>query len=126
MIRENLLTREEFVSFMKKDGLIDMVFLAFEEVSSLFETETYIFHNNYNGDVSIIDKYSLDKRFPRVINWYKLYHVGRALSITGFDDMVGLEYHRALIAYELSEFLRKKGFDVPKFIDPDMDGVEED
>ena len=75
--------RDDFCRMFNEMDPEGLIADSFEDCGPLFETESYLFHNNPCGDVSIIDKYSLDK-VPRVINWYKLYHVGRCLNLHGF------------------------------------------
>ena len=79
-----MLNRDEFVKVLKEYGCTDLILDVFD-YGSLHETETFIFHNEPSGDVSIIDKTTLDSK-PRVINWYKLTHIGRALNIYGFNS----------------------------------------
>jgi hypothetical protein len=89
--------RRIFAAFDPDDMILDLF-----DNGSLFETESYILHNEQNGDVSIIDKLSLDGT-PRVINWYKLTHIGRALNLYGFKNEMEVRVMIISVVRELKE-----------------------
>ena len=122
--------RDEFVKFMKHENTIELLFMGFEYLGDLFQTESFIFYNDCGGDVSIIDKYTLDREKPRIVNWYKLYHVGRCLNITGFEDMEDLEAWRSELNEELKDYLnfkdilqKEKSKPEPKSKTPDVNSL---
>lgn len=77
--------RERFCEIMKRFDKDKCIITAFENNGCLFKSDNYIFINEWNGDVSIIDQYTLDNT-PKLINWYKLYHLGRCLNVYGFNS----------------------------------------
>lgn len=100
-----MLNRDEFVKVLKEYGVTDLILDVFD-YGLLHQTETFIFHNDPYGDVSIIDKTTLDSK-PRVINWYKLTHIGRALNIYGFNSWEEFIDTLHEIREELKEYLPK-------------------
>lgn len=94
------ITREDFVKLLGDYDLIDIILDKLD--SPLSETESFIFSNMIGGDVSIIDKYSLD-RTPKIINWYKQTHIGRCLNLYGFSNIDELKDTLLEIKSELTE-----------------------
>lgn len=82
-IKQLEIDRDDFVNLLKEYDLINPILDQLDV--PLSETESFIFSNMNGGDVSIIDKYSLD-RTPKIINWYKQAHVGRCLNLYGFSN----------------------------------------
>lgn len=79
--------REDFVKLMYEMVDMDKLFDIFD--GYLTQTTDFVFLRN-EDDVSIIYK-ELDSE-PKIINWYKLTHVGRCLNLWGFksvDDLRG-------------------------------------
>ena len=98
-----MISREDFVKLVSADGLIDRILDSVDYSGGFLQTETFIIHNEPGGDISIIDKYSLD-RTPKVINWYKYTHVGRALNVYGFKDVEELKTALVLLNVELEDW----------------------
>ena len=78
--------REDFVKLMYERVNMETLFDVFS--NSLSQTEDFVFVEN-SGDVSIIYK-DMDSE-PKIINWYKLTHVGRCLNLWGFKNVEELE-----------------------------------
>lgn len=78
--------REDFVKLMYERVDMETLFDVFS--NSLSQTEDFVFIEN-DGEVSIIYK-DMDSE-PKIINWYKLTHVGRCLNLWGFKNVEELE-----------------------------------
>ena len=91
--------RYEFVGLLENKDLVEPILNAFDEHGALFQTENFIFYNDVDGDVSIIFK-ELDIT-PKVINWYKLTHIGRSLNLNGFNNFEDLEYFLEILKEDL-------------------------
>lgn len=78
--------REDFVKLMYERVDMETLFDVFS--NSLSQTEDFVFVEN-DGDISIIYK-DMDSE-PKIINWYKLTHVGRCLNLWGFKNVEELE-----------------------------------
>ena len=78
--------REDFVKLMYERVDMETLFDVFS--NSLSQTEDFVFIEN-DGEVSIIYK-DMDSE-PKIINWYKLTHVGRCLILCGFKNFEELE-----------------------------------
>ncbi len=82
--------RNDFVELLENKGLVEPILNTFDKYGALFQSENFIFYNDVDGDVSIIFK-EMDTT-PKVINWYKLTHIGRSLNLHGFNNFEDLEY----------------------------------
>ena len=78
--------REDFVKLMYERVDMETLFDIFS--NSLSQTMDFVFVED-GGDVSIIYK-EMDSE-PKIINWYKLTHVGRCLNLWGFKNVEELE-----------------------------------
>lgn len=78
--------REDFVKLMYERVDMETLFDVFS--NSLSQTEDFVFVEE-GGEVSIIYK-EMDSE-PKIINWYKLTHVGRCLNLWGFKNVEKLE-----------------------------------
>lgn len=78
--------REDFVKLIYERVDMETLFDVFS--SSLSQTEDFVFVED-GGEVSIIYK-EMDSE-PKIINWYKLTHVGRCLNLWGFKNVEKLE-----------------------------------
>lgn len=78
--------REDFVKLMYDRVDMETLFDVFS--NSLSQTEDFVFVED-GGEVSIIYK-EMDSE-PKIINWYKLTHVGRCLNLWGFKNVEELE-----------------------------------
>lgn len=78
--------REDFVKLMYERVDMETLFDVFS--NSLSQTEDFVFVED-GGEVSIIYK-EMDSE-PKIINWYKLTHVGRCLNLWGFKNVEELE-----------------------------------
>lgn len=78
--------REDFVKLIYERVDMETLFDVFS--NSLSQTEDFVFIEN-DGEVSIIYK-EMDSE-PKIINWYKLTHVGRCLNLWGFKNVEKLE-----------------------------------
>jgi len=78
--------REDFVKLMYERVDMETLFDVFS--NSLSQTEDFVFVED-GGEVSIIYK-EMDSE-PKIINWYKLTHVGRCLNLWGFKNVEKLE-----------------------------------
>lgn len=78
--------REDFVKLMYERVDMETLFDVFS--NSLSQTENFVFVED-GGEVSIIYK-EMDSE-PKIINWYKLTHVGRCLNLWGFKNVEKLE-----------------------------------
>jgi hypothetical protein len=78
--------REDFVKLMYERVDMETLFDVFS--NSLSQTEDFVFVED-DGEVSIIYK-EMDSE-PKIINWYKLTHVGRCLNLWGFKNVEELE-----------------------------------
>lgn len=78
--------RDDFVKLMYERVDMETLFDVFS--NSLSQTEDFVFVEN-GGEVSIIYK-EMDSE-PKIINWYKLTHVGRCLNLWGFKNVEELE-----------------------------------
>lgn len=78
--------REDFVKLMYERVDMETLFDVFS--NSLSQTEDFVFVEG-SGEVSIIYK-EMDSE-PKIINWYKLTHVGRCLNLWGFKNVEELE-----------------------------------
>lgn len=78
--------REDFVKLMYERVDMETLFDVFS--NSLSQTEDFVFVED-GGEVSIIYK-EMDSG-PKIINWYKLTHVGRCLNLWGFKNVEKLE-----------------------------------
>lgn len=66
-------------------------------------TENFIcFYDDYFDEVYIIHKDSLYSDKLIAINWYKPWHVGRALQLAGIGNKEELKVYRDLLANELN------------------------
>lgn len=90
--------REDFVKLMYEKVDMNKLYDMFD--SCLFQTMDFVFVEN-NGDISIIYK-ELDSE-PKIINWYKLTHVGRCLNLWGFRDINELKEILDLLNENLKE-----------------------
>ncbi len=79
--------REKFVKLMYERVDMETLFDVFS--SSLSQTMDFVFVED-GGEVSIIYK-EMDSE-PKIINWYKLTHVGRCLNLWGFKSVSELKY----------------------------------
>lgn len=79
--------RDDFVKLMYEKVDMDKLYDKFD--SYLSQTMNFVFLRN-EDDVSIIDK-ALDRE-PKIINWFKLTHVGRCLNLWGFESIEELGY----------------------------------
>lgn len=77
---------EDFVKLMYERVDMETLFDVFS--NSLSQTEDFVFVED-GGEVSIIYK-EMDSE-PKIINWYKLTHVGRCLNLWGFKNVEKLE-----------------------------------
>lgn len=78
--------RDDFVKLMYERVDMETLFDVFS--NSLSQTEDFVFVED-GGEVSIIYK-EMDSE-PKIINWYKLAHVGRCLNLWGFKNVEKLE-----------------------------------
>lgn len=78
--------RDDFVKLMYERVDMEILFDVFS--NSLSQTEDFVFVED-GGEVSIIYK-EMDSE-PKIINWYKLTHVGRCLNLWGFKNVEKLE-----------------------------------
>lgn len=78
--------RDDFVKLMYERVDMETLFDVFS--SSLSQTMDFVFVED-GGEVSIIYK-EMDSE-PKIINWYKLTHVGRCLNLWGFKNVEELE-----------------------------------
>ena len=78
--------RDDFVKLMYERVDMETLFDVF--INSLSQTEDFVFVED-GGEVSIIYK-EMDSE-PKIINWYKLTHVGRCLNLWGFKNVEKLE-----------------------------------
>ena len=78
--------RDDFVKLMYDRVDMETLFDVFS--NSLSQTEDFVFVED-GGEVSIIYK-EMDSE-PKIINWYKLTHVGRCLNLWGFKNVEELE-----------------------------------
>lgn len=78
--------RDDFVKLMYERVDMETLFDVFS--NSLSQTEDFVFVED-GGEVSIIYK-EMDSE-PKIINWYKLTHVGRCLNLWGFKNVEKLE-----------------------------------
>ena len=78
--------RDDFVKLMYERVDMETLFDVFS--NSLSQTEDFVFVED-GGEVSIIYK-EMDSE-PKIINWYKLTHVGRYLNLWGFKNVEKLE-----------------------------------
>lgn len=78
--------RDDFVKLMYERVDMETLFDVFS--NSLSQTMDFVFIEN-DGEVSIIYK-DMDSE-PKIINWYKLTHVGRCLNLWGFKNVEELE-----------------------------------
>lgn len=78
--------REDFVKLMYE--MVDMETLFDVFSNSLSQTMDFVLVED-GGEVSIIYK-EMDSE-PKIINWYKLTHVGRCLNLWGFKNVEELE-----------------------------------
>lgn len=78
--------REDFVKLMYERVDMETLFDVFS--NSLSQTEDFVFVED-GGEVSIIYK-EMDSE-PKIINWYKITHVGRCLNLWGFKNVEKLE-----------------------------------
>ena len=85
------------------NGTVDLILDCVDWSGGLLQTESFLIHNEPGGDISIIDKDSLDS-IPKVINWYKYTHIGRALNVHGFKDVEELKETIELLREELEEW----------------------
>lgn len=90
--------RDNFVKLMYERVDMETLFDVFS--NSLSQTEDFVFVEN-EGEVSIIYK-ELDSE-PKIINWYKLTHVGRCLNLWGFRDINELKEILDLLNENLKE-----------------------
>lgn len=94
-----MITRDEFINMLVKFDKSELIVRKFEETFNVSETESYVFIR-YESDVTIIEKASLDK-CPKIINWYKLYHFGRALNLNGFSNQKEIQEFISEVVSEL-------------------------
>lgn len=78
--------RDDFVKLMYERVDMETLFDVFS--NSLSQTMDFVFVED-GGEVSIIYK-EMDSE-PKIINWYKLTHVGRCLNLWGFKNVEELE-----------------------------------
>lgn len=78
--------RDDFVKLMYERVDMETLFDVFSNLLS--QTEDFVFVED-GGEVSIIYK-EMDSE-PKIINWYKLTHVGRCLNLWGFKNVEKLE-----------------------------------
>lgn len=78
--------RDDFVKLMYERVDMETLFDVFS--NSLSQTEDFVFVED-GGEVSIIYK-EMDSE-SKIINWYKLTHVGRCLNLWGFKNVEKLE-----------------------------------
>lgn len=78
--------RDDFVKLMYERVDMETLFDVFS--NSLSQTEDFLFVED-GGEVSIIYK-EMDSE-PKIINWYKLTHVGRCLNLWGFKNVEELK-----------------------------------
>lgn len=78
--------RDDFVKLMYERVDMETLFDVFS--NSLSQTDDFVFVED-GGEVSIIYK-EMDSE-PKIINWYKLTHVGRCLNLWGFKNVEKLE-----------------------------------
>lgn len=78
--------RDDFVKLMYERVDMETLFDVFS--NSLSQTEDFVFVED-GVEVSIIYK-EMDSE-PKIINWYKLTHVGRCLNLWGFKNVEKLE-----------------------------------
>ena len=90
--------RDDFVKLMYERVDMETLFDVFS--NSLSQTEDFVFVEN-DGDISIIYK-EMDSG-PKIINWYKLTHVGRCLNLWGFRDINELKEILDLLNKNLKE-----------------------
>lgn len=90
--------REDFVKLMYERVDMETLFDVFS--NSLSQTEDFVFVE-VDGEVSIIYK-EMDSE-PKIINWYKLTHVGRCLNLWGFRDINELKEILDLLNKNLKE-----------------------
>lgn len=90
--------REDFVKLMYERVDMETLFDVFS--NSLSQTMDFVFIEN-SGDISIIYK-EMDSE-PKIINWYKLTHVGRCLNLWGFRDINELKEILDLLNKNLKE-----------------------
>lgn len=90
--------REDFVKLMYERVDMETLFDVFS--NSLSQTEDFVFVED-GGEVSIIYK-EMDSE-PKIINWYKLTHVGRCLNLWGFRDINELKEILDLLNENLKE-----------------------
>lgn len=90
--------REDFVKLMYERVDMETLFDIFS--NSLSQTEDFVFVED-GGEVSIIYK-DMDSE-PKIINWYKLTHVGRCLNLWGFRDINELKEILDLLNENLKE-----------------------
>lgn len=90
--------RDDFVKLMYERVDMETLFDVFS--NSLSQTMDFVFIEN-DGEVSIIYK-DMDSE-PKIINWYKLTHVGRCLNLWGFRDINELKEILDLLNENLKE-----------------------
>ena len=90
--------REDFVKLMYERVDMETLFDVFS--NSLSQTEDFVFVED-GGDISIIYK-EMDSG-SKIINWYKLTHVGRCLNLWGFRDINELKEILDLLNENLKE-----------------------
>ena len=90
--------REDFVKLMYERVDMETLFDVFS--NSLSQTEDFVFVEA-DGEVSIIYK-EMDSE-PKIINWYKLTHVGGCLNLWGFRDINELKEILDLLNKNLKE-----------------------
>lgn len=90
--------RDDFVKLMYERVDMETLFDVFS--NSLSQTEDFVFVED-GGEVSIIYK-EMDSE-PKIINWYKLTHVGRCLNLWGFRDINELKEILDLLNENLKE-----------------------
>lgn len=90
--------RDDFVKLMYERVDMETLFDVFS--NSLSQTMDFVFIEN-DGEVSIIYK-DMDSE-PKIINWYKLTHVGRCLNLWGFRDINELKEILNLLNENLKE-----------------------
>lgn len=97
--------RDDFCKLMKECDPQDKILEVFENWT-ICQTDTYLFIHN-EEDVSIIDKDSLDKKHPRIINWYKLYHYGRCLNIPHLESIKNYELRIEEVRWMLNHIVEE-------------------
>lgn len=90
--------RDDFVKLMYERVDMETLFDVFS--NSLSQTEDFVFVEE-GGEVSIIYK-EMDSE-SKIINWYKLTHVGRCLNLWGFRDINELKEILDLLNKNLKE-----------------------